>query len=331
MIRHSLREHTGADALAVLDRQWRELYAEDDRASYFQSPDWLLAWVQQLPETATPIVLAATSTTGRILAALALVRHGNNVTALSAPHAAYVRPVGPHADTPAVAATFAFHLLLLSQNGVNVDLSDVPATSGLAHALADVGDDSAWQCSPDTATALELPLTPASLSRSAQREHTRLQRTWHRLVADQDLAYTRSRHIRDLLAGFDVLNRLHQPGQWPGHAASAQQWRAVLDHIGAADAFVATLSVDRTIVAAQLGVVRGRHCTVLLSALAFTARHLGPDHALLRHLARDLAGEGFTALTLGRAVHGRHTYQHQRQPVWASTLTASSIRLAPAV
>ncbi|MFD5717185.1 GNAT family N-acetyltransferase [Streptomyces sp. NPDC127036] len=338
----SVREYAGPDAMDVLALQWRELYAEDSAASPFQSPAWLTAWACHRPHTATPIVLAATSPTGRWLAALALVRHDDGdstrILPLSAPHAECVLPVGPYADDTCVAQALAFHLLLADDAGADVVMTDVPATSALGTTLTLLCEDTGWDCTTTPNAAIQLPVRYDRLSASTAREHQRRRRTWTRLAAaGRTITYTRTRHTADLLAAFDVLGDLHER-RWAGHeplpgsltAGDRAPWRAVLAELGAAHACIATLAVDDHVVAAQLLLTRGPRCYSLIPAMDPAHRHLAPGHALLRHLTEDLAGEGFHVLDLGRTIGAQQAYKQQYRPAWTSTVSALSAPLGAA-
>ncbi|MGW6214975.1 GNAT family N-acetyltransferase [Streptomyces sp. NPDC055109] len=338
----SVREFAGPDAMDVLALQWRELYTDDPAASPFQSLAWLTAWARHLPHTATPIVLAAISPTGRWLAALALVRHDDvdrtRILPLSAPHAECVLPVGPYADDPAVAQAFAFHLLLADDAGADVVMTDVPAASALGTTLTLLCEDTGWDCITTPNAAVELPVRYDRLSASTAREHQRRRRTWTRLTdAGRTITYTRTRHTADLLTAFDVLCELHQQ-RWAGHeplpgsltAGDRDPWRAVLVELGAAHACIATLAVDEHIVAAQLLLTRGPRCYSLIPAMDPAQRHLAPGHALLRHLTADLAGEGFHVLDLGRTIGPQQAYKQQYRPAWTSTVSALTVPLGTA-
>ncbi|MEW1568596.1 GNAT family N-acetyltransferase [Streptomyces sp. NPDC093509] len=338
----SVREYAGPDAMDALALPWRELYAEDSAATPFQSPAWLAAWARHLPHTATPIVLAATSPTGRWLAALALVRHDDGdrtrILALSAPHAECVRPVGPYADDATVAQAFAFHLLLADDAGADIVMTDVPATSALGTTLTLLCEDTGWDCTTTPNAAIQLPVRYDRLSASTAREHQRRRRTWTRLAdAGRTVTYSRSRHTADLLQAFGVLCDLHQR-RWAGHeplpgsltVADRDKWHDVLVELGAAHACIATLAVDAQVVAAQLLLTRGAHCFSLIPAMDPAHRHLAPGHALLRHLTEDLAGEGFHVLDLGRTIGAQQAYKAQYRPAWTSTVSALSAPLGTA-
>ncbi|MFD5814779.1 GNAT family N-acetyltransferase [Streptomyces sp. NPDC127038] len=332
----TIREYVGPGAMDALALHWRELYAADREATPFQSPAWLAAWARHLPATATPLVLAATSHTGRWLAALALVRHDDaprtRILPLSAPHAECVRPIGPYAEDPGVARALAFHLLLTDDAGADVVMTDIPAPSALGQVLTLLCQDVGWDCTTTPSAVIQLPVHYDRLPTSTQRQHTRRRRTWGRLTdAGRSITYTRTRHTADLLNAFVVLARLHQQ-RWTGHdplpgsltAADQDQWLAVLRNIGAAHACIATLAVDNRVIAAQLLLTRGPRCYSLIPAMDPSQRHLAPGHALLRHLIEDLTGEGFDALDLGRTTGLQQAYKRQYAPVWTDTLSALS-------
>lgn len=323
----SIREFRGPEAMDLLARQWRELYAEDPAATPFQSPAWLAGWARRLPCTATPFVLAAVSPTGRILAALALSRHEDGrrprIVPLSAPYATYVRPIGPHADDPAVARAFAFHLLLVAEHDdAEVAMAAVGADSPLGHSLHLVGADISWTRTAAAATAIPLPVRYDTRPPSVQREHARRRRTWTRLATDHTITYTRTRHLQELLSTTTVwtdLQRRHGPLQ---DNAGTGDWPTVLEETGAATACIATLSVDDTVITAQMCLTRGPHCYTLPLAVDPAHRHLAPGHALLRHLIDDLAADGFHTLHLDPTTGRQHASKGQYGATRPDTRTA---------
>ncbi|MET8411275.1 GNAT family N-acetyltransferase [Streptomyces sp. NPDC005195] len=314
-----LREYRGPDAMELLTRQWRELYAQDRLATPFQSSGWLIAWARQLPCTATPLVLAVISPTGRTLAALALARHEDGprprIVPLSWPHAWSVHPVGPHADDPDVAHALAFHLLLVAEHDqTDVDMRAVPADSTLGRSLSTVAGDISWTRTIPTSTVVPLPALSDLLPPSIQREHARRRRTWTRLSADRTITYTRTRHLQDLLTAVELWAELQHDQSPPQDGADDTAWGAVLEDLGAANASIAALSVDDTTVAAQMCLTRGHHCYTLPLATHPAARHLAPGHALLRHLVDDLTDDGIRTLHLDPTTGRTHASRGQYGP-----------------
>jgi len=339
---HAIRELSGHVAMDYLTSQWRDLYHQDSEATPYQSPQWLAGWAEQLPYTATPVVLVAQAPTGRTLAALALAREDQGGTGaarmypLSAPIAEYVRPIGPHAEDSAIAGSFAFYLTLLAAEGERVEMTDVPTTSSLGHYLAQTCADGAWGHGTTECAEIRLPLDFQSMPRSSKRDHQRRQRTWSRLADGHRVVYHRTRHTKELLVAYGVLADLHERQRasealLPGStfAAGSVQWRAVLERC-ASTAFIATLAVDGVAIAAQLCLVRGRDAFAVVPAVDPGHRHLAPGHALLRHLAVDLASEGFQTLDLGRTAPGQHAYKAQYRPRWNTTVSAVSTPQASA-
>ncbi|MET9290342.1 GNAT family N-acetyltransferase [Streptomyces sp. NPDC003077] len=339
---HALRMYTGSQAMDFLGGPWRELYARDTAATPFQSPAWLIAWVQHLAPTMTPVILVATSPTGRPLAALALARHEDGadtrIVPLSAPYAECIRPVGPHADDPAVAASFVFHLMLLTEEeGESVSMTDVLATSGLGRSLKQISQSAGWNRVDTKYARVRLPFVYAALSRSTRREHQRRQRAWDRAAAQQRVTYARTHHPQALLDAHAVMAALRAP-RWYDPLFSGSRpvsdldhWRSVLRRLDATKTFIATLAVDDTVVAARLCLTRGRHCYSLVPVTDAGHRHLAPDHALLRYLIADLGRKGFTTLHLGRTPGPEQGGAGQYQPEWASTLSVlTTPHLVPA-
>lgn len=329
---HALRILSGPQALDFLGGSWHELYARDAAATPFQSSAWLIAWARQLSADVTPIVLVSTSSTGKNLAALALARHddgtGAQVSPLSAPYAECVRPVGPHADDPAVVASFVFHLMLLAEEtGEGVSMTDVLADSGLGRYLTQMSQNAGWSRVDTRYARVRLPFVYAALSRSTRREHMRRQRAWVRVAADCEVTYARTYHRQALMDAESVMACL-RPARWydplfsgPTSANGWDHWRSVLRQLDPATTFIATLSLDDTVVAARLCLTRGRHCYSLIPVTDDRHRHLAPDHALLRHLTADLTRKGFTMLHLGRTPAPEQAGAAQYQPEWTSTLS----------
>ncbi|MER6443397.1 GNAT family N-acetyltransferase [Streptomyces sp. NPDC001185] len=215
-----------------------------------------------------------------------------------------------------MARAFAFHLLLAAeQEDADVALTSVDADSPLAHALHLVGADISWTRTAPARTAILLPVRYDTLPPSVQREHARRQRTWTRLAVTHTINYTRTRHSQDLAVAAAVWADLqHRHG--PHDNAGTTDWISVLEHQRAPQASIATLSVDSTVIAAQLCLTRGPHCYTLPLTADPARRHLAPGHALLRHLVDDLAADGFHTLhlapTTSRHYAGRGQYGASR-------------------
>ncbi|MEU6551288.1 GNAT family N-acetyltransferase [Streptomyces sp. NPDC046915] len=329
---HALRMLTGSQAMDFLAGSWRELYRLDPAATPFQSSEWLSAWAEQLPATMRPVVLASVGATGRPLAALALARHDDGadtrIVPLSAPYAECIRPVGPFADDPEVAASFVFHLMLLTEEGgQDISMTDVLATSGLGRYLRQISQADGWNRVDTKYATVRLPFVYAALSRPTRREHLRRQRSWDRAAANHRVTYARTHHPQALLDAHAVMAGL-RPARWYDDLLSEraptgrpEHWRSVLRRLDPTTTFIATLAIDDTVVAARLCLTRGRHCYSLVPVTDTAHRSLAPDHALLRHLIGDLTRKGFTALHLGRTPAPEQGGAGQYQPEWTSTLS----------
>lgn len=313
----------GNKAQDFLDRSWPQLYAADTAATPYQSASWLSAWAVQLT-AATPIVLAMPG------AALALVRQPHDdgmtrVVPLSAPHAEYVRPVGPAANDASTAADLTTRLEQLAREGDLVELTDIPAACAWGSTLA---SRPFWHCETTPCASVPLPVDYAAMSRSTRKEHRRRGREWDNLKAlGQHVVYRRTSTVTELTTAYPALLDLHslqRPDQDQAHAAKT--WTTVLQDTGSQTAFIATLELNDTIVAAQLCLYRGQRCYSLRPAIHPDYSHLAPGHALLRHITEDLATEGFTHLDLGRTVPdgGQIGYKNQYLPRWSDTITARS-------
>ncbi|MFI6585662.1 GNAT family N-acetyltransferase [Embleya sp. NPDC050493] len=319
---------------------WADLYRQDPRATPYQSSAWLTGWARELPPAARPVVALCEGPARQILAALPLVddRAGTSprTYALSAPMGEYVRAVGPAAEDPWVSASLARHLERLAFDGHRVDLAGVPADCALARELAPAGParERPWRTRVLDHAEISLPLSYAQMSRSTRREHTRRQRTWDELARFHKVTYRRTRDSDELLTAYAVLARLHAL-RWTGHTTptgsphtpDAPHWPAVLRHCGADMAFIATLALDGDIVAAQLCLTRHDRAYSVVPAINPLHKDLAPGHALLRHLAQDLATDGYAYLDLGRTVPGQHAYKDQYRPRWSETLSAVSTPL----
>ncbi|WP_432190250.1 GNAT family N-acetyltransferase [Streptomyces sp. Tue6028] len=339
MTTHFLRALTGPDAVNFLATVWRDLYAQDELATPFQSSEWLTGWARQLPAAITPLVLTAVSATGRPLAALALARESgrrSRVFPLSAPMAEYIRPVGPCADE--MAATFGFHLVLLAEHGIAVEMTDVPAASGLGRYLRRTCQDPSWGGKSSEGARCPLPIAFETLSRSTHKSHQRRIRTWSALVREGRVRYTRTHSTWELLNAYSILARLQDdrgnrpiplPDTRPAPALNVH-WRDVLAIVGAAGAFIATLAVDDVAVAARLCLVRGKGAYSVIHAMDPAHRHRAPGHALMRYLTDDLSSDGFRTLDLGRTQPGERADKSAYRPEWTGTISAVSAAPAAA-
>ncbi|MGW1496589.1 GNAT family N-acetyltransferase [Streptomyces sp. NPDC002402] len=323
----------GPHALAFLATAWPTLYERDVTATPYQSPAWLNAHAQQLPATATPLVVAVTTSQGPA-AALALVRDlgqsGPTVRPLSSPAAEYVRAVGPGVDEPAIADAFAGCLNSLARTS-SVQLPDLPTDSSLGQALIARPQ---WRHTTTPYAIVPLPVAYEALSRATRRDHTRRQRKWDALAADHSVVYRRTRTTPELLDAYDVLADLHRR-RWAGSepqpatepAADDTQWRTLLQTCGSDTAFIATLtlgdSTEQQVVAAQLCLYRNHRAYSLCPAHDPAHQHIAPGHALLRRLCADLAEAGFVGLDLGRTRTDpkQLRYKAQYRPSWQTTST----------
>ncbi|MET7621302.1 GNAT family N-acetyltransferase [Streptomyces sp. NPDC005408] len=309
-----------------LTSQWPGLYEQDRLATPYQSPAWLTVHADQLPATAVLLVLVAAAPSGP-RAALAVVRDRSiggrtEVQPLSAPTAEYIRLVGPDAEEPHVAAAIAHTLATL---GADVMMPDVPSNSALGRHVA-----AQWQHTITRCARIDLPVPYAAMSRATRREHKRRKRAWDQLTtSSRTVAYHRTSSAAELLAAYPALCHLHRL-RWssprPDHRLTPadEQFRAVLQHCSSM-AFIATLAVDESVVAAQLCLHRGRYVYSLLPAMDPAQQELAPGHALLRTLTDDLTAAGFNTLDLGRTTcsPGQLAYKAQYAPVWTTTLTAA--------
>ncbi|MFF9158584.1 GNAT family N-acetyltransferase [Streptomyces sp. NPDC014846] len=314
------REYSGAAALDFLERAWPDLYEQDNAASAYQEPAWLLGWARHLPPSSQPLVLAAVDGQ-RPVAALALARETapgarTRITPLAWPASEQIRPVGGRGE--AVNVLLA-HLPLLAATVVAADLPEDSLLTQHAHT---------WWGSSDAEThyaTVPLPVNLAALSRSTRRDHTRRRRTLDRL--GDRVAYHRTHGHSELQAAFQTLKTLHHQRNAPrlrtaGTADLALPWRKALSQC-ASVAFIATLTLDGRPVAAQLCLRRGPRVYSVLSAMDPACQELAAGHALLHLLCADLTADGCTALDLGRttADPGQRAYKAAYGAVWTTTHT----------
>jgi CelD/BcsL family acetyltransferase involved in cellulose biosynthesis len=324
----------GAPARAFLAGPYADLYRADAAATAYQCPGWLNAWADQLPAAGDPLCLVALGPSGHPVAALPLVSDNTGprrrLYPLAAPVSDYVRATGPQADTPHVAEALALGLAQLAHDGADVEISDIPAASGLGQALARTAAHEGWQQSTWQCAAIRLPVDYTAMPASTRRDHRRRQRRWNDLSTTHSVEYRRTTTTAELRAAASILADLHQR-RWadrpfqPGaaHPVAASDLDTLLSRCGAAHAFIATLTVDHTVVAAQLCLYHRSTCYSLLPAMDPNHRDLAPGHALLRHLIRDVHDHGFQILDLGRTAEGQHAYKEQYRPRWTTTLTTA--------
>ncbi|MFJ8677356.1 GNAT family N-acetyltransferase [Streptomyces sp. NPDC093589] len=325
---NSTRVFCGPHARDFLTDRWRYLYRQSPNCTPYQSSEWLLGWLDQQPSVASPLVLAYFDSNGCALAALALARFNDalhpRIAPLSAPMAEYVRPVGPGAEDPYVAASFLCQLQRLAVDE-RVDLTDVPADSALGLCMSQASSGVRLYGSSPCAH-VSLPLDLHSLSRSTRREHRRRERVWVQMATEHDVRYGRTRGPEELVDAFRDLCRLHQ-ARWseqarlPGVSLSAesQQWETVLKKCP--QAFISTIAIGGSVVAAQLCLQQGDTVFSVIPAMDPAYKNVAVGHALLRALIADLTSIGAGTLDLGRTVEGQ-TYKSQYAPEWSKTLSA---------
>jgi CelD/BcsL family acetyltransferase involved in cellulose biosynthesis len=327
----------GTAAGAFMASSWADLYRRDSQATPYQSPSWLTGWAHQLPPSSSLVVALCEGPARQVLAAMPLICDRASARprtlALSAPMGEYVRAVGPAAEDPQVAKALAGYLEGLASDGQHVDMAGLPVDSALAGHLTSTGPAVAgrWHTSVTDCAEIPLPLAYEEMSRSTRRDHKRRQRAWDELAQRHKVTYQRTRDSDELLTAYAVLARLHAR-RWAGHAPpagsphapGALHWPAVLERCGANMAFIATLTVDDEIVAAQLCLTRHRRAYSVVPAIDPRYKDLAPGHALLRHLAQDLNTAGYEYLDLGRTVPGQHAYKDQYRPRWSKTVSAIS-------
>ncbi|KOU50126.1 GNAT family N-acetyltransferase [Streptomyces sp. WM6378] len=315
------------DAAATwISRWWPTLYEADPCASAYQSPQWVTAWLRQLPSSSSPVVMTVTDE-GGICAALPLARHRTGATdVISAltPYAEYNDLVGPGARHPHIAQALADGLDQLLQHRKHAELADVPAHSVLGRAL---DGRRTWQATRTRTALVPLPLDWEALPANLRRQHAKRER---RARTGHSISYARTRTTDELLQLQPELERLHA-ARWtpdPRPRSSPPDWGAVLSDLTDTTAFIATLTIDGALVAAQLCLFRGTMCWSLRPAMDPGAARLAPGHLLLRRLIDDLTRQGFTGLDLGRTAetNGQTGYKEQYQPQWSAALSFTPVR-----
>ncbi|MFF7415416.1 GNAT family N-acetyltransferase [Streptomyces lydicus] len=319
----------GDTARDFLRGQWADLYHHDDDATGYQGPGWLSGWAALLPPTATPLVLVASTPVHGPVAALALERdrnqHGKErIRPLGAPHAEYIRPVGPGASRPAVVTGLMRYLLDAAHDGACVVMPDVPHHSTLGQFLA---AQPHWQHSQGLCARIDLPVDYAAMSKASRREHTRRERAWTQLAQQGRVGFHLTRTARELTTAAAAAHRLHQR-RWDGHPLQGEADQAqlldVLPYCGPAEAFVATLTLDQRIAATVICLQRSTTCYSLLPAWEPDLANLAPGHALTRRLAQRLTEQDFQHLDLGRTfpTAAQRRYKESYKPVWSTRITS---------
>lgn len=320
---------TGAAAKRFLSHQWATLYDQDDDATPFQAPGWVAGWAAALPPTATLLVLVAETPARGPIAALALEVDRNEygkqrLRPLGAPHAEYIRAVGPGSSWSPVAAALAQYLFDAAADGAVVVMPDLPSDTCLGQILHAQPE---WQHTHVMCAKVDLPVDFAALSRSTRRDHVRRERIWSALTAQGRVGYTHTRTSDELALGFSAAQQLHRR-RWAGHPNPADLDQTglleVIKHCGPTEAFVATLRLDSAVVAAAVCLHRGGDCYSLLPAWDPAVADLAPGHALTRRLAASLTLQGYRRLDLGRTLPHQISYKRQYNAVWTSTVTAVS-------
>lgn len=313
-------------ATTWISRWWPTLYEADPRAAAYQSPQWVTAWLRQLPSSSSPVVMTVADE-GGVSAALPLARHRTEATdVISAltPYAEYNDLVGPGARHPHIAQALAADLDQLLQDGENPELAHVPTHSALGRAL---DGRSAWHATRTRTALVPLPLDWEALPGNLRRQHAKRER---RIRAGHSITYARTRTTDELLQMQPELERLHA-ARWapaPRPRTSQPDWGAVLSELTDTTAFIATLTIDGALAAAQLCLYRGTTCWSLRPAMNPGTARLAPGHLLLRRLIDDLTSHGVTGLDLGRTAetNGQTGYKEQYQPRWSTALSFTPVR-----
>ncbi|SCF72223.1 Acetyltransferase involved in cellulose biosynthesis, CelD/BcsL family, partial [Streptomyces sp. MnatMP-M17] len=316
-------------ATTWISRWWPTLYEADPRATAYQSPQWVTAWLLQLPSSSSPVVMTIADE-GGVSAALPLARHRTGATdVISAltPYAEYNDLVGPGARHPYIAQALAADLDQFLQDGQNPELAHVPTSSALGRAL---DGRSAWHATRTRTALVPLPLDWEVLPGNQRRQHAKRER---RIRAGHAITYARTRTTGELLQMQPELERLHA-ARWapaPRPSTSQPDWGAVLNELTDTTAFIATITIDGALAAAQLCLYRGTTCWSLRPAMNPGAARLSPGHLLLRRLIDDLSSHGFTGLGLGRTAEtdGQTGYKEQYQPRWSTALSFTPTRQPP--
>ncbi|MFJ3182563.1 GNAT family N-acetyltransferase [Streptomyces sp. NPDC086796] len=313
-------------ATTWISRWWPTLYEADPRATAYQSPQWLTAWLRQLSSSSSPVVMTVADE-GGLSAALPLARHRTGATdVISAltPYAEYNGLVGPGARHPHIVQALAADLDQLLHDGENPELAHVPAHSALGRAL---DGRAAWHTTRTRTALVPLPLDWESLPGNLRRQHAKRER---RIRAGHSITYARTRTTDALLQMQPELERLHAARWAPACRPRTSQphWGAVLSELTDTTAFIATITIDGALAAAQLCLYRGATCWSLRPAMNPDASRLAPGHLLLRRLIDDLSSHGFTGLDLGRTAEtdGQTGYKEQYQPRWSTALSFTPIR-----
>ncbi|MER8118961.1 GNAT family N-acetyltransferase [Streptomyces sp. NPDC094031] len=313
-------------ATTWISRWWPALYEADPRANAYQSPQWVTAWLHQLPSSSSPVVMTVADE-GGLLAALPLARHRTGAThVISAltPYAEYNDLVGPGARRPHVAQALAAGLDQLLRDGGNPELANVPDHSALGHAL---DGRYTWEATRTRTAFVPLPLNWEALPGNLRRQHAKRER---RIRAGHSITYARTRTTGELLHLQPELERLHAARWAPAcdHDQPRPDWDAVLSELTDTTAFIATITIDGALAAAQLCLYRGTTCWSLRPAMDPGAARLAPGHLLLRRLIDDLTSHGFTGLDLGRTAEttGQTGYKEQYQPRWSTARSFAPAR-----
>jgi CelD/BcsL family acetyltransferase involved in cellulose biosynthesis len=323
----NVRTLEGDAAAAWINRWWPTLYGADPQASAYQAPRWISAWLSQL-QRAEPLVIAIADESG-VSAALALARHraeaSGTVSALT-PYAELNDAVGAGARQRHIVHALAAHLDQLVQEGVEVNLTNIPGRSELARVLA---RRATWTATSSPSALIPLPLDWDSLPPPLRRQHAKRER---RINAGHSITYARTRTTAELLQMQPELERLHSARWSPAPEAGAPHpdWTAVLSELTNESAFIASISIDGALAAAQLCVHRGSTAWSLRPAMNPDFARLAPGHLLLHRLIDDLTAHGFTGLDLGPTAdtNGQRGYKDQYRPLWSETLSFIPARVS---
>lgn len=315
--------YVGSDARRYLSGPWRTLYADDPRATPFQSPGWYLGWLRTVGASSGVMQAVLVVRRGdRDAAALALQfvqeDRSTTLTALTAPWADYARPIGWLSEDPAVCVSLIDGLAdAVPPRGI-VTIAELAADSAIAAMLGQAAD---WQGTICSRTAqLRLPGGWADLpsrgeyarklGRLRARGTVRVVHTNDQMALRAALERLMVMHAEQWAARPDVVAPFTDPVVTVGY-------RDLAAEVDPAEMVISELTLDGRVLATYLGFARNRCYYAYRPAMDLRERRNSPGHLLLLHMLRDFAARGDVVFDLTR---GEYQYKNAYADHWRDNL-----------
>ncbi|WP_119679062.1 GNAT family N-acetyltransferase [Indioceanicola profundi] len=308
----SLELHAGVAGLRGLEREWWELWRQDDQATAFQSPAWLIPWAEAFqPDAAFAACLRREGAVAAILPMFVFEEDGpRRLLPLGAGTTDWLGPVCRPDARPIDLATLLAEVAL--DRGVEqADLPQLSPGSLLARAVAPPG----WRAERAAGTpspAVDLPADlPKSLRQNLRTARNRLERTGRVEIAQAG--------GESLTAAIERLFDLHA-ARWDGDGGGVLADPAVrrfhqlaageLERAGLLRLY--TLALDGNVIAALHGLRAKGRFHYYIGGYDPAHEHGSPGNLLIAHALEQATADGCRLFDFLR---GQEDYKYR----WGAT------------